>query len=293
MEQFFERVEALLVKIGIRYAPDLGDRLWNCDETGLCNATASCRILAKRGSQWVHTTSGGSGRAYTTVHGCGSATGIRLPPFVVYKGKNLYTSWTKGGAAGAMYSVSESGWMEKENYECWFKKMFLPSVSNLLKSGPVVPFFDGHFSHISLELVEHSRACGVHLMLLPANTTHVLQPLDVGVYGPLKQAWKGILQQHNHSTRAANITKDDMPKLVGQLWDSSVRPNHLIGGFRETGLFPLNIAAVATWKITPSLPLQTTSSQGRPIEETPLRSELRKCFIDVIKPKETQKQPQR
>ena len=41
MDDFFERVEALLTKIGIRHAHDLGDRLWNCDETGLCNATAS------------------------------------------------------------------------------------------------------------------------------------------------------------------------------------------------------------------------------------------------------------
>ena len=140
VDEFFERVEALLNKIGIRYAHDFGDRLWNCDETGLCNATTSSRILAKKGSRWVHCTSGGSGQGYTTVHGCGSATGIRLPPFVVLKGKHLYSSWTKGGAVGAMYSVSESGWMEKENYESWFQKMFLPAVSNLLKIGPVVLF---------------------------------------------------------------------------------------------------------------------------------------------------------
>ena len=48
LEEFFERVEALLTKIGIRHAHDLSDRLWNCDETGLCNASASCRILAKK-----------------------------------------------------------------------------------------------------------------------------------------------------------------------------------------------------------------------------------------------------
>ena len=29
----------------------------------------------------------GSGRGFTTVHGCGSASGVHLPPFVVYKGK--------------------------------------------------------------------------------------------------------------------------------------------------------------------------------------------------------------
>lgn len=129
--------------------------------------------------------------------------------------------------------------MEKANYESWFITMFLPAVKHLTESGPVVLFFDGHHSHISVNLIEMSQARNVHLMLLPANTTHVLQPLDVGVYGPLKQAWKSrILPQYKRETRAANITKEDFPKLVRQLWDISFKPQHLQGGFRESGLFP-------------------------------------------------------
>ena len=124
---------------------------------------------------------GGSGRGYTTVHGYGSAAGVHLPPFIVYKGKHLYTMWTKSGADKGRYAVSESGWMEKANYESWFITMFLPAVKHLTESGPVVLFFDGHHSHISVNLIEMSQARNVHLMLLPANT---LQPLDVGVYGP-------------------------------------------------------------------------------------------------------------
>ena len=171
---FFVKVEELLNKIGIRYASDLASRMWNCDESGLCNASGSWKVLAKRGSRWVHDTAGGSGRSYTTIHGCGSASGVRLPPFVVYKGKNLYSSWTRGGLAGAMYSTSTSGWMEKENYESWFRKMFMPAVvKHLTDSGPVVLFFDGHYSHISVELVELARANNIHLMLLPSNTTRL------------------------------------------------------------------------------------------------------------------------
>ena len=86
---FFVKVEELLNKIGIRYASDLASRMWNCDESGLCNASGSWKVLAKRGSRWVHDTAGGSGRSYTTIHGCGSASGVRLPPFVVYKGEKL------------------------------------------------------------------------------------------------------------------------------------------------------------------------------------------------------------
>ena len=39
-----------------------------------------------------------------------------------------------GGLAGAMYGVSESGWMEADNFLSWFQKLFLPAVAHLTKS---------------------------------------------------------------------------------------------------------------------------------------------------------------
>ena len=91
---------------------ELAKRMWNCDETAFATDAASKKILARRGAKQVHEVGGGSGREHITVLGCGSASGERLPPYIVYKGKNLWTTWTKGGPAGALYNVSESGWME-------------------------------------------------------------------------------------------------------------------------------------------------------------------------------------
>ena len=284
IKTYFDRVETMLREAGLLYSDRLDEQLWNCDETGLCNAVTSGKVLAQKGSCWVHNTAGGSGRSFTTVHGCGSASGVRLPPFIVYKGKHLYGSWTNGGPAGAMYAVSESGWMEKANYESWLKKMFLPATSYLRESGPVVLFFDGHHSHISISIIQHCKENNVHLMLLPSNTTHVLQPLDVGVYGPLKQAWKRILAEYKLATRASNFGKEEFPRLLYQLWDRSFKAEHLQGGFRETGLFPLNYGAIPSWKLAPAMPFQGVSSTYQAVVETPLRKELRKCFIEAIKP---------
>ena len=44
----------------------------------------------------MHETTGGSARKVTTVHMGELASGRRLPPFLVYKKKHLYSSWTKG-----------------------------------------------------------------------------------------------------------------------------------------------------------------------------------------------------
>lgn len=66
---FFQRLEDLFRKTNLRDAPDLQNRLWNCDETGFCTAVASRSVLTRRGSKEVHETGGGSGRDYITVLG--------------------------------------------------------------------------------------------------------------------------------------------------------------------------------------------------------------------------------
>ena len=99
----------MLHNIGIAEREDLCSHLWNCNETGFCTALASKSVLAKRGSRSVHEMGGGSGHKYITVLGCGAADGSRLPPYIVYKGVNLYARWTTGDPPGALYDTSESG----------------------------------------------------------------------------------------------------------------------------------------------------------------------------------------
>ena len=260
-------------------------RLWNCDETGISTATQSKKVLSRKGSRWIHETGGGSGRESITVHGCCSANGERLPPYIVYKGKNLYSSWTKDGAAGASYSTSESGWMGKENFLSWFEKCF---VQSLLQSGHVILFVDGHYSHISIKLVQLAREKNVELICLPPHTTHILQPLDVGVYGPFKQEWRRILKDYKTSTRAASVSKQVFPSLIRKLWDKAIKPQHCISGFRQIHLI------CQLFHHSPSLPFQVGNSMPTTDStETPLRTELRQFFVKTLQPKQTTDRPQK
>ena len=211
MDSWFEKVKTFLEKVDIRHAPDLATRLWNADETGFCTSVASPRVLARRGTRDVHETGGGSGRQYYTVLAAGAADGTRLPPFILYKGVNLYLRWTRGGPAGALFGMSDSGWMEKDNFLQWFKTLFVPAVKHLVSTGPVVLFLDGHHSHMSLELITSAKKENIHLLCLPPHLTHILQPLDVGVYGPVKKTWKYILKEHKLATLAQNVLKEDFP----------------------------------------------------------------------------------
>lgn len=144
IDDWFKKLRLFLEENNMPNLPDLSSRLWNADETGFCTAVAARRVLARKGSREVHETAGGSGRDYVTVLGPGAADGTRLPPYILYKGVNLYLRWTGGGPARAMYGVSRSGWMKSDNFLEWFNKMFLPAVDHLLHPGPVILFVDGH-----------------------------------------------------------------------------------------------------------------------------------------------------
>ena len=67
-----------------------------------------------------------------------------------------------------------------------------------------------------------------------------MQPLDVGVIGPLKQVWSQILKDFKLETLAAKVDKRVFPSLVAKMQPRVLLPEHLIGGFRGAGLYPLS-----------------------------------------------------
>ena len=98
----------------------------------------------------------------------------------------------QGGLAGSLFSISDSGWMEVANFKQWFDRMFVPAAKYLTASIPVVLILDGHHPHISTGLINAARSNNIHLLCLSPHLTHLLQPLDVGVFGPVKATWKKL-----------------------------------------------------------------------------------------------------
>ena len=160
--------------------------------------------------------------------------------------------------------------------------------NDLLQTGPVVLFLDGHHSHLSIDFLELAKKSNVHPFCLPSHTSYFLRPLDVAVYGPLKTAWKAILKDYKIATRATNLTKEAFPSMAARLWEKSFQTLHLKAGFRACGLFPFNANGVLPYKMGAVLPF-TNSSEGMPLTskpETLLRKELKHFFADHLQPTE-------
>lgn len=54
------------------------------------------------------------------------------------------------------------------------------------KDDPVLLFLDDHHSHVNVAVINKAKENYAILLSFPPHCSHKLQPLDVGIYGPLK-----------------------------------------------------------------------------------------------------------
>lgn len=71
--------------------------------------------------------------------------------------------------------------------------MFLPQTELENSSEAQLLIMDGHSSHTSEMLVATYYLNNVYLLSLPAHTSHILQPLDLGCFSNLIAAYRGFL----------------------------------------------------------------------------------------------------
>ncbi|CAL4074705.1 unnamed protein product [Meganyctiphanes norvegica] len=216
-------------------------RIFTVGETGFRTKAKLNKIIVSRGgnAQVVAPT---EGKTNFSVLMCGNAAGKYEPPYVIYKGSDtsIVCGWLLNGPKDASYNTSQSGWMDKTKFHAWIK-VFDESIIKKKIQKPVIVIMDGHSSHLDLTVVEEAKSCDIMLVKLPPNSTHILQVLDVSVFGPAKKNWADIIKMWYRQTRDQKITKKVFSALLDKLFtDMKSKPTHLINGFRATGIWPLN-----------------------------------------------------
>ncbi|KAA0184225.1 hypothetical protein HAZT_HAZT004487 [Hyalella azteca] len=193
-----------------------------------------------------------------------------------------------------------SGWMDANAFQKWFSELLLPHLQNL--DGPKAVIGDNlsaHFSETVLKLAEDND---IKFVCLPPNSTDKTQPLDVAFFGPMKKAWKHVLEEFKVENPSLSIVnKQVFPKQVNKLFKHpSFYPNiekNLKSGFRATGIFPLdinnllrrlgNIRTGTRKDATPVLSraISSTTSSSLAIEESPEASSLSNTFVNYLEEK--------
>src|SRR5206468_3832953 len=109
-------------------------------------------------------------------------------------------------------------------------------------------------------------------LCMPSHSSHLLQPLDVACFGPLKTAYSKLLNQLARNG-IFHVDKTDFLANYQQARLAIHSGQNIISGFRATGLIPFNperVLSALTITKTPSPPLSSHGQSLSPwTSETP------------------------
>ncbi|GMG17529.1 unnamed protein product [Phytophthora fragariaefolia] len=231
----------MLTKLTIQEAL-CSNRVFNVDEVAFETRKRSKTAVAIRESKNVWTIDS-STNFHLTIVACGSASGFAVPPVFIVPGKTVRLDVLDTcSAPSAAITTTESGFTNSTLFETWIQ-FFANSVPSPIRR-PLVLVMDGCSSHYSLPIVQAADNMQVRRVCLPANATHLFQPLDVAVFGSFKAKLSALLNSFAGDSGAVSLSKSMALELAGLAWRTCNFSANVASRFRACGQYPPSLPRI-------------------------------------------------
>jgi hypothetical protein len=122
----------------------------------------------------------------------------------------------------------------------WLRKVFDPATKARAGGSPRVLINDGFTAHESADVLKFCSDNNIILCRLPS---HILQPLNVAVFGPVKTSYR---EEAEELLREGSNTvgKEHFPMLYSKSRHKAINESNIRSGWSKTGLFPFNPSKV-------------------------------------------------
>ena len=164
-----------------------------------------------------------------------------------------------GAPPSTPFEVSTKDWIHHEIFLRWLDFFIMPIPS----ARPILLLYDGHSSHISIELIKKARENDIHLLCLPSRGTHILQPLDVSVMSSLKLHFSKACKHFLAKNPGRVITEYDISGILGKAWPQTLSPSNVTRGFCKTDIYPLNPGRISDHELQPSKVFDVSAEDPR------------------------------
>lgn len=134
--------------------------------------------------------------------------------------------------------MSENGWTTNELGFQWLQH-FEKHTTGRIKGTKRLLVLDGHESHNSVQFQDFCKERGIITLCMPPHSSHLLQPLDVGCFGPIKRAYSNQIQDLIRSG-INHVTKVEFLPAFRAALTTSFTLENIKGAFRGAGLTPYN-----------------------------------------------------
>ncbi|PHH49227.1 Vegetative incompatibility protein HET-E-1 [Ceratocystis fimbriata CBS 114723] len=192
-----------------------------------------------------------------------NAEGWAIVPFIVVAGRYHLASWYQESTIPWYLAISttHNGWTDNETgLECLkhFDQHTKPRSSGRYRLLTI----DGHESHHSVDFEKHWKDNNIIALCLPSHSSHILQALEIGRFGPLKKEYG---QEIEHLIRCSitHGSKTDFFAAFYAVYQATMTERNIKGGFGGAGLVPLDPESVIS-KLDVRLQTLTARRGGQP-----------------------------
>lgn len=267
----------------------LPDDIYNFDESGFSLGTSiSTRVLTNSKKRTPRKKVPGRQEWVTAIEGI-SATGRALPPLLIYTGEYTNTGWIPAFIPQDWrFSSTTKGWTSDSiGYE-WLTTIFEPETKPSTSRRRLL-LTDGHSSHLTARFIAFCLDNAIDLVVLPPHSSHILQLLDVAIFGPLKTY---LSRETDRLSRfdPGRISKVDWTTAYSIAREEAFRSSSILSGIRKTGIFPFSpITILSTLEMPPSSSTELRSpTTPKALETTlltsspPLDTDIRQANEELL-----------
>jgi hypothetical protein len=192
-----------------------------------------------------------------TAIGGSTADGYELPLFAIFTNDIIHLEDVEphklptccrpdptnpGKTLPCCFWTNEKGGVTDDLGLKYIKSCVEPSLPGLSKDHPAVLIMDGHGSHFTFELLKHCQEIGLHILLRPPHTTHVLQDEDVVNFAVFKSHHQKTKQMALASKilhgGGAQLSPADLLLCARDAWQNAFSKANFLKAWADTGLVP-------------------------------------------------------
>jgi hypothetical protein len=195
------------------------------------------------------------------------AAGYAIPPFIIYKGRVHISAWYKEESIPRNWklSVSENGWTNNALGLEWLKHFDTHTKTSQVGVYRLL-ILDGHESHLNQDFKDYCLENRILTLCMPSHLSHILQPLDVVCFLPLKRKYSQRVRDLARQ-RVFHIDKEGfLPAFKDAFFDVFTEEN-CRKAFKASGLVPIDAQVVLD-----RLEVQLRTPLAPPPQETPWQS---------------------
>ena len=261
LANYFRELGTLLTTYNLKDHPE---RIFNIDETGISTEHSPPKIVCSKDSVAQSVTSPKTFNV--TIIAGGNALGNHIPPYYVFPGKRWNSQFLQGAPTGADGEMSPTGWSNSEVFINYLTKHFVKyaGVTDKKSDLKTLVLYDGHKSHASLTLTNWAKDHNVILFVLPPHSSHLTQPLDLGVFGPLKCMYNRECQAYMRNNPGISVTKYAIAELTSKPYVKAMSPENLTSAFKKAGIYPFNSSVISQEQVAPSVIYRETEESDQP-----------------------------